>query len=186
LRIGIDLDGCLANFDDPFHALLIEANGGMTVPTVWPPEEWHWDRAYSSEVRACAWQHVKTSRFWADLPSYSGAEEVAQELNRMRVDSHDIYFITSRPGYRAKAYTEEWMKKLGVMEPTVCISFNKGAMARGLELDAFVDDKLDNIHAVSTAVRGCATWLLTRPHNARWIGYDRVTSVSEFLEVIRG
>lgn len=177
MRIGCDVDGVLARFDEAY-AELITAETGIQFPTDdienWPAT-WYWERdalkqhGYSKNdahnVENKVWTYIKSSGFWGGLHAYKGVPEAIDRLNTMSVDGHDIYFITSRPGHLAKFWTELWLDRLGMSRPTVLIASDKGSVAKGLELDAFIDDKPENIADVHLASPNTMVILINRPYN---------------------
>ena len=190
-RIGIDLDGCLANFNDAYTALLTKESGVEFPPTSdeWPTE-WYYDRpeGVSAAHRSAAWEVIKSTDFWGRLTPLEGALDSLQRLNILRATGHDIYFITSRPGKMAKFYTEEWLRLSGMQNPTVLIASNKGPVAQGLELDVFVDDKPENLNDVAEARAEVRAYLVDRPYNRTYLpplcgGGVRVKSVGEMLDI---
>lgn len=214
MRIGVDIDGVLANFTDSYTDLLTKETG-ITFPRFcaeWPTE-WYFDRAalnqhYTPEaakaVEKRVWNHIMSSDFWAHLHALPGAIDVLAELR----DSGDqVYFITSRPGKNAKALTEYWLRMHGMDNPTVLVVSSepaKGHIAKGLVLEAFIDDKPENCIEVRNAtmtrqtvetndafvdhvVYPCAIFMVDTAYNrhVELPGITRVTSASDALSRLK-
>lgn len=204
MRIGFDIDGVLANFIPAYQDLVVEVAGEdrfLPGDNVNPPC-WNWPqhRGYSEEVVGEVWKQIIASpSFWNGLGPLEGASTLAlvyEDLCRR----HDLYFITARPGARAKAQTEEWLgyyiAGMSGYDPTVLISSDKGLCCKALKLDAYIDDNLDNVDSVSveTAPRDkkglrvglptTRTYLLDRNYNqgATCSGITRVRSVGQMLD----
>jgi 5'(3')-deoxyribonucleotidase len=160
MRIGFDVDGVLADFITAYQKLVVKFAGvdlfrpGDNVnPPVW---DWPEHRGYSKDVTRRVWKHIieEDPRFWANLGTVEGARTLAFAYYDL-VQRHDLYFITSRPSnFGAKRQTEEWLeRRIGVRNPTVLISSEKGKCCDALKLDAYIDDYAVNIEAcVSTRI----------------------------------
>lgn len=174
MRIAIDIDGCLANFNLGYLRLLKQLSGlDIKVDESTWPSEWNWaalllPQGITKYHEVEAWDLIESgdSEFWASLEPYDGVYTAAtlyQQLNAY----HDVYFVTSRPGYRAKHQTEKWLSMHGFgPNPTVLISHKKGFAAAGLELDHLIDDKPENLFDVRKIMGlSCKGWLVQRPWN---------------------
>lgn len=186
MRIGVDLDGVLANFESQF-APLLSSLSHIAFPLSDPnfPPVWDWPEHYgcsTAEVEA-AWEIVvKDESFWARLAPFKDTTDAdLTVLRHARAAGHEIYFITTRLGVRCKEQSERWLYMQGYTNPTVIVSRKKGPVAQGIELDLFVDDKPSNIlevqrHSLTTC------YLLDRPYNKTMDHPRRVRSVREMLD----
>ena len=196
MRIGIDIDGCLADFNSGFRDLII-AETGREIPEVSDtfPHCWNWPAAVgvTPEENARLWSIVRdgNSYFWSRLSALPGAANTLQYLTARAYAGDEVYFITSRPGQCAKRQTESWLIRNGynIEPPTVLISDRKGFTARGLELDVFIDDKPENCLDVCDESRA-RVFLVDAPWNRRacLAPYDvpRVDSVMEAVLLAGG
>lgn len=182
MRIGLDIDGVLADFNRAYAIQLRDVTGRDLIPPGYNFDAvpvWDWEKAlgYTNEEVSEVWKVIKThSNFWVRLGSLPGA----RHLKQLDSDStNEIYYITSRPGYTSKIQTELWLKARGVMNPTVLISSNKGPIAAGLGLDVFIDDKPENISDVIKH-SSARCYLLDYPYN-RHASFVRVNSLTEAL-----
>jgi FMN phosphatase YigB (HAD superfamily) len=193
MRIGFDIDGVLADFNKSFIELVIEITGeDKFPPRPFAIPTWHYPQhyGYSDEamdfVNGPVWNAVRTAEtFWADLDSYEWTHDVLDDLMSLRHHGHDIYFITDRPGVRAKEQTEHWLHWKGFDEPTVLISGAKGLVAQALNLDAYVDDRAENVDKVAAASFTTRAFLLNRPWNASYgAGYVRIAEPAEMFKAL--
>lgn len=162
-RIGIDIDGVLANFTPTYIELIKAVTGEDRFAD--PPviDTWTFERkvGYTAAQLDLVWRTIKRDRnFWLSLPSMPQADEAIKALDTLRIDGHDIYFITARSGVRAKWQSEVWLEERGMMCPTVILSEQKGACVNLLGLDAYIDDRDLNVNDVMRTVR--AKEMLTR------------------------
>ncbi len=186
MKLGIDLDGVLANFNDAFADILRGINPNITLPQaskLWPAV-WDWPKVagYTSKQVSEAWEIVKTTTFWGTLHPLKGTPEVLKELSVLRGIGHEVYFITTRPGRMAKYYSEIWLGAHGMQNPTVIISEDKGSISRGLGLDVFVDDRAENVLDVLDASVDC--YIIDYAYNRSLTNMyvNRVNNVQEVLD----
>jgi len=167
---GVDLDGCLVNWVEGFQRKLITVTGRDLFPPYYIPRVWDWAEAagYTDAEIRTTWNVIKGERnWWAGLDCYHD-EHVVQtldELDKRQAHGESVYFITSRPGYKAKAQSEDWLRHHGMPHPTVLISHEKGLAAAALALDAYIDDNLENVMGVRVHRPQCSTYLCDRPWN---------------------
>ena len=178
MKLGIDIDGVLAEFNTAFKKYFPK------IPDDFVPDVWDWPEKYGAtdkEVDA-AWAILwNSSRFWSKLAPYPEMVEQSKVINNLSADGHEIYFVTARVGWNAKFETETWLRRYGVAYPTVIISpgSRKWKVCSALELDAMIDDSLDNVRVISNV---CRTYLLDRPWNQQdYIpNVTRVQSISQY------
>jgi uncharacterized HAD superfamily protein len=192
LNFGIDIDGVLAKFEAGFAPILTDMYG-VQFPKLWDmdfPSVWDWPKeaGLTNEEIHAAWQRVLDSHyFWSSLPTTSTGAYDIRLLNELRWRGHNVYFITHRFGKRAKQATEQWFIDNGMFNPTVLLCEQKHLCAVGLNLDVFVDDKVENVAEVLqfTIDAGIETrcYIFDRPYNR---GYNdpRVRRVKSVTEVI--
>lgn len=141
---------------------------------------WYWERAAGVQKpdEDAVWKVILNSTFWLDLAPLPGAEDTLQLLSARRYAGDQIYFITTRPGLKAKLLTEFWLRNWGFSNPTVLIAGNeaaKGKLARALKLDLFIDDKPENCEAVARAADPSArVCLVDAPYNRQFDSQDLV------------
>lgn len=188
MRIGFDVDGVLARFDEAYMDRVVKVTGRnlwkQPVSATYP-DVWDWDKAagYSQEELVKVWADIKRCPiFWRSLLPYRENVEALQRL----IAEDEVYYITNRPSITAKQQTEDWLDPWHPRGcPTVLVSANKGAACNALQLDCYIDDRPENVtdvfHNSDTNV-----FLLDRPWNRtadiRWPA--RVKSVVEFLQAV--
>lgn len=140
LKIGIDLDGVCARFDESF-CLLLEKLTGKACPFQ-EPDCWEWPakRGFSDAEEQLAWTYVTNCPYWWDsLSSYPDSRVNFRDLER---EGHEIYFITARHAALTKYYSALWLTHhYEIDHPVVICTKEKGQLVKLLRLDVFIDDK---------------------------------------------
>lgn len=200
MRIGIDIDGVLADFVSAFRELVHQhTEVRMPPPSDTWPDVWdfHYAAGVTKEQSNILWNdHIKPGPFLAALHAYPGAVEALMFLDQLSREGNDIYFVTSRAGDMAKFYTEQWLNWHGYSRPTVIIApdNSKGDLAAALKLEVFIDDKPENCVDVKNAKPSCRTYLIDKPYNRGELkssnGFplangSRVLSAMNILEVLK-
>jgi hypothetical protein len=176
MRIGLDVDGVLADFIKPYQQLHVMITGRDTFvagdnvdPPVW---DWPALRGYTKDETSLVWEHIKASKdFWRwMLPMNSNTTMLRNQYVDI-VNAHDLYFITTRVGVNAKHQTEKWLGKwvccFDTTTPTVLLAGyrQKGALAKGLGLDCYLDDNYGNCEDVVRESPTTRTYLLEHCYN---------------------
>lgn len=196
MKLGIDVDGVLADFNSRFIERVIRVTGrDLFPPRPFEIPTWNYPEVYgytSAEI-AAVWEGIKTDGvFWTSLPPYPNTVPAMAFLERRITYGDDVYFITARPGVGAKRQTERWLNARWphILNPvsTVLITPHKGLAAQTLGLDIYIDDRWENCLETATMHwKGqpptCRTFLMNRPWNAEFDaaaeGITRVNSVTE-------
>lgn len=150
---GIDIDGCLAVFDESYIELLNELAQDEAQATRLGKNFQHWDwptaKGVLPETEKEAWGRISapTSLFWQDLRAYPGVEGFLQTIETLYHEGRVLpYFITTRPGVKSKHQTERWLKSRGMSNPTVLICLgDKAPIINSLGLDIMIEDRPDAI-----------------------------------------
>lgn len=154
MNLVFDIDGVIANFESGWNPVLAKIAGSDKLPAGWQddpgfPDIWDWDkRAYGLDVVREGWKHVATSAtFWKTLKPMKGGVEACKRLNTLQ-KTHDIFFMTSRPGLAVQRQTCEWLYEQGVNYPNVIVVKHfddKIPLLENLQARLFIDDKLDTM-----------------------------------------
>ncbi len=141
LRLGIDVDGVLADFRSSFRALAaseLATRKGADVEADLSKADI--ERLWKAVARAANW--------WADLPAYE-PDQIARLYAKSRDGRWEVFFMTSRPpsgGDSVQLQTQVWLEQYGFYMPAVLTApaGARGELARSLRLDLIIDDNLVN------------------------------------------
>lgn len=140
-RLGIDVDGVLADFRAAFHALATQELGHSGAGDI----EAELTKADIEKL----WKAVaRVANWWADLPAYE-PEQIARLYELSRQGRWEVFFLTSRPpsgGDSVQLQTQVWLEQYGFYMPSVLTApaGARGELARALRIDLVIDDHLVN------------------------------------------
>ena len=169
MKLGIDIDGVLADFVTP-HAVLVE----------------------ELESTGAAWHVINDSRtWWLDLAPYAGVSDALRRLD----EDDEVYFITRRYGRGVQAQTAIWIAEQcpqgdadseAVIVSVIIVSKDqdKGKLAEILTLDAMIDDSDAVAAAVRSRAAKCQMILIDRPWNRDAARRTRVVRVASFAAAL--
>lgn len=186
MRIGVDVDDVLADFVNRYLAISREMFGRPADGIV--PNDWEMSNiGLTPEEHKAVWDRIQaTPNFWETL----SRKQFTQELDAASRE-HTLFFITSRvetAGDPVEVQTAEWLWKKGVDYPTVIVAtkgVRKGELAQALKLDAFIDDRKENVIEVKAANPEMIVAIKSTAHNADFdnarYGIERVNSFDGFI-----
>ena len=189
LRIGIDIDGVLADFRTAFHATAVrllrhDVDDAQDLETVTPLS--------AADVRR-VWEHIATAQnWWMEVPAYE-PDQIARLYSLTRARGWEVFFMTKRPasaGDSVQFQTQWWIERFGFYLPAVLtVPGSRGEIANGLRLDLVLDDQLINcVEVISTTptkamlVRRANDAATRQQASNRGIGV--VTTLSEAITVV--
>ena len=152
LRIGIDIDGVLADFRSAFHETAVrllrhDVDDTQDLEALTPLS--------AADVRR-VWDHIATAQnWWMEVPAYE-PDQIARLYSLMRAGGWEVFFMTKRPpsaGDSVQFQTQWWIERFGFYLPAVMtVPGSRGDIANGLRLDLILDDQLINcVEVISTA-----------------------------------
>jgi hypothetical protein len=145
LRLGVDIDGVLADFRSAFRITARECLGHEAVGS-------DNDGGSPSPLRQGdvekVWAHIaRTSNWWMRVQPYEPAE-IARLYAIARASRWEVFFLTKRPpsaGDPVQLQTQSWLERQGFYLPAVLtVPGSRGELANSLRLDLVVDDQIIN------------------------------------------
>jgi len=211
MRIGIDLDGVLADLQEPFVKLAAELfpdldreqvhhepevtapgdgdAGEADVPEDPPPPGLALTRRQTEAV----WRAVSgIEDFWETLDEHEPGS-IARLAALADARRWEVIFLTSRPssaGRTVQRQSQRWLDRRGFPHPSAFVVHgSRGQIADALQLDAVVDDRPENCLDVVLESKAGAilVWRGAQqavPASARRLGIAVVSSVAECLDAL--
>jgi hypothetical protein len=190
LRVGMDLDGVVANFKSAFETAAADAGVSLPGGEVGAAAA---DPLSSRDVKRI-WDHVKrTPNWWVRLSPYEPAQIVRLHETARRL-RWEVVFMTRRPstaGDSVQFQSQWWLEQQGFYYPAVMtVPGSRGELANALRLDVIVDDQIHNCVDVISASTAKAVLLHRDTRDpavddhavSRGIGV--VSSLEEALDVL--
>jgi hypothetical protein len=198
LRLGIDVDGVVADFRSAFHALAERELGLATGDGETELSKADVDRLWGAVAATTNW--------WLDIAPYE-PDQIARLYAEARRSRWEVFFMTSRPpsaGDSVQLQTQVWLERHGYYLPSVLTTpaGSRGELARSLRLDLALDDRLVNCVEIISASNSKAVLVLRASADspavaaaeARGIGVvpsltqalDAVERLAELLTVRKG
>jgi hypothetical protein len=154
IRIGIDVDGVLADFRTAFRdtaARCLHRDVDDTAESESTP-----GALTARDVRRVWEQIEKTQNWWMEVQAYE-PEQIARLYAITRASGWEVFFLTKRPpsaGDSVQFQTQWWIERFGFYLPAVLtVPGSRGDIANGLRLDLLLDDQLINcVEVVSSSM----------------------------------
>jgi hypothetical protein len=180
--VMFDVDGVLANFFEAYKRTYDRVHPRNPFP--FADDGWVWDDLWDSLV----WDVIKVSSGWWTLLRPIPDARVFRRINAMQ-NTHDVYFVTARPGLAVKQQTETWLRLQGIEDPTVILSSKKGEAAAVLGADFSIEDKAGNAVYIAYQSKGTKSFLVDRHYNLfnhEMLGSKviRIKEIEQFLAAI--
>jgi hypothetical protein len=192
IRVMIDIDGILANFDEGYKEVL-KNNFNINIDTN-IIRDWNYSDAYpeiTKEIDKKAWEIMNSDPyFWINLPPHRNN---VRQISLIATNTDlpiCIYYVTARvtsTSYNTVFYqTKHWLKTAKLWENRcfggLIFSKEKSKVAEALSLHYAIDDKVSNL---DNFPKSCKTFLYTRPWNINYPNeLTRVKDLKEFFSII--
>ncbi|MEN8042100.1 MAG: hypothetical protein ABFR95_11415 [Actinomycetota bacterium] len=177
MRLGIDLDGVVADFNQGWIRRYNAAHGTELTPDM--VQEWNAMVAltrFASEREFWQWaRNDGGPGLFADLPTYPDALPALSRLSR----NHDIVIITTKPWW-ATSETYEWIAKQGIETREVHLTRQKWKV----DCDVYLDDGPHNLERLVVERPDRTTCRFVRPWNEPIAGAVDIDSWDTFETLV--
>ncbi len=154
MKFGFDIDDTLINLrEHAFHIYNKKLNTMASLEEFYALKrvEIHEPFGLSDEEGKEMWNRSLEDIYYTDCPAFPDAVET---LNRLVMEGHEIYYITSRPKEHGER-TKEWMKRQGfpIMDDRFYYGMQddeKVGIIQSLQLDYYFDDKPAVLNTLSS------------------------------------
>jgi uncharacterized HAD superfamily protein len=185
MKIGLDIDGVLADFVTPFLQVLERRVGGPSIDpvSITDPNFQHHPFLTKEIIYDCMVDASYDPEFWRVLTPLPSAEQW-QSLNQISRD-HEVVFITHRwvrDTYDINHVTCEWLRRHGVDDPVVHFTQDlKSQLVKQMNVELFVDDRHENCEDVATQTEA-VVMMPHRPYNQSF-AHPKVQRIQDLDEL---
>jgi uncharacterized HAD superfamily protein len=156
MKLGIDIDGVIANFAQPLIQT-IKRNYGLTLTE---KDITRFSLSHVLGITRSEETQLITDILQQDLPIYPGAKETLEQLSR---EGHSIYLLTGRYA-PLRDLTQTWLKDKGVPYNELhLLEMGKKYQVNIEGLDVIVEDSLEE--ALEWSARVKTVLLYDHPYN---------------------
>lgn len=191
LKIGLDLDGVVADFSQRFVELA-DLLYGFDLKA---EEQTGWQYEYNgvpldSRYVDAIWQHIEeTPNFWMTLDTLPDSQILTEKALE-----YNLIFITARglcKGMSLEDQAANWLRRnYYIPNPQVIVSRDKGKLVNALGLNAFIDDRPENCIDIANNAPNCKVFIHAAPYNTQYVssyaGITRTKNLPEFFTQLEG
>jgi uncharacterized HAD superfamily protein len=185
MRVGLDIDGVLADFISPFLRILEGrcGSGPLDPKLVTDPNFVNHPLISEQMVTECIQDVSSNPEFWEGLAPLATTEHW-KALDQLSLEER-LVFVTHR--YERESYdigqvTCDWLKKHGVSKPVVYFTRTyKSELIRKLQIELFVDDRHEN--CLDVAENTAATVLMPHRSYNQAFSHPRVRRIHDLDEL---
>ncbi|MGI9667567.1 MAG: 5' nucleotidase, NT5C type [Acidimicrobiia bacterium] len=176
-RLGIDLDGVVADFNTGWMTRYNEEFGTSLTPDMVTSWDAMLELAHFNDMDAFwAWAHNGSGPgLFRHLPVYDGAKEALNRLSQ----NHEIVIITTKPKW-ARSETFTWIGEHEIPTREVHITRRKWRV----DCDIYLDDGPHNVEALLRERPDRTTCRFVRPWNEPIPGAVDVDSWDTFVALV--
>jgi 5'(3')-deoxyribonucleotidase len=177
LRLGIDLDGVVADFNGGWMARYnLEFGTVLTAADVHTWEGLHELTHFETMDEFWTWAQLGATSFFRDLPVFQGAIETMVDLAR----EHRIVIISSKFDWSIPD-TLEWMGQHRIPAREIHFVWDKTSVP----CDVYLEDAPHNIDALVSGHPGALVCRMVRPWNTAVAGAVDITDWPSFAASVR-
>ena len=186
MRIGIDIDNCISNFDDVLLEEYIKHDKELRNTGIIN------DKPYYLTVDMFDWSKEENDDFYYNniqriamsLKPLNNAKEV---IDKLKADGNEIYIITSRDNgeyINPEKMTREWLEKYEIYYDKLILTgrHEKGPVCKENNIDIMIEDSIKNCEDIEN--NGVKCYIMNTRYNQEETRFERVKTWNEIYSKI--
>ncbi len=186
MRIGIDIDNCISNFDDVLLEEYIKHDKELRNTGIIN------DKPYHITVGMFDWSKEENDDFY-----YNNIQRIAMSLkplnnakdviDKLKADGNEIYIITSRDNgeyINPEKMTREWLEKYEIYFDKLILTgrHEKGPVCKENNIDIMIEDSIKNCEDIEN--NGVKCYIMDTRYNKHETRFERVKRWNEIYSKI--
>ena len=186
MRIGIDIDNCISNFDDVLLEEYIKHDKELRNTGIIN------DKPYHITVGMFDWSKEENDDFY-----YNNIQRIAMSLkplnnakdviDKLKADGNEIYIITSRDNgeyINPEKMTREWLEKYEIYFDKLILTgrHEKGPVCKENNIDIMIEDSIKNCEDIED--NGVKCYIMDTRYNKHETRFERVKRWNEIYSKI--
>ena len=186
MRIGIDIDNCISNFDDVLLEEYIKHDKELRNTGIIN------DKPYYLTVDMFDWSKEENDDFYYNniqriamsLKPLNNAKEV---IDKLKADGNEIYIITSRDNgeyINPEEMTRKWLEKYDIYFDKLILTgrHEKGPVCKENNIDIMIEDSIKNCEDIEN--NGVKCYIMNTRYNQEETRFERVKTWNEIYSKI--
>ena len=186
MRIGIDIDNCISNFDDVLLEEYIKHDKELRNTGIIN------DKPYHITVGMFDWSKEENDEFYNNniqriamsLKPLNNAKEI---IDKLKADGNEIYIITSRDNdeyINPEKMTREWLEKYDIYFDKLILTgrHEKGPVCKENNIDIMIEDSIKNCEDIEN--NGVKCYIMNTRYNQEETRFERVKRWNEIYSKI--
>mgnify|MGYP001623256728 CR=1 FL=1 len=186
MRIGIDIDNCISNFDDVLLEEYLKHDKELRNTGIIN------DKPYHITVGMFDWSKEENDDFYYNniqriamsLKPLNNAKEV---IDKLKADGNEIYIITSRDNgeyVNPEKMTREWLEKYDIYFDKLILTgrHEKGPVCKENNIDIMIEDSIKNCEDIEN--NGVKCYIMDTRYNKHETRFERVKRWNEIYSKI--
>ena len=186
MRIGIDIDNCISNFDDVLLEEYIKHDKELRNTGIIN------DKPYHITVGMFDWSKEENDDFYYNniqriamsLKPLNNAKEI---IDKLKADGNEIYIITSRDNgeyINPEKMTREWLEKYEIYFDKLILTgkHEKGPVCKENNIDIMIEDSTKNCEDIEA--NGVKCYMMNTRYNKHKTRFERVKTWKEIYSKI--
>ena len=186
MRIGIDIDNCISNFDDVLLEEYLKHDKELRNTGIIN------DKPYHITVGMFDWSKEENDDFYYNniqriamsLKPLNNAKEV---IDKLKADGNEIYIITSRDNgeyINPEKMTREWLEKYDIYFDKLILTgrHEKGLACKENNIDIMIEDSIKNCEDIEN--NGVKCYIMNTRYNQEETRFERVKRWDEIYSKI--